>query len=363
MGNGALRGNKSASLLDTASSHITAILTEVFELSLGPSDKGRILLVYDEATPLAHLLSAAYLHILGILSILGVSGVSPNATAIHFDRSDKGQIGQAIDSLSPGDLVILVQSTSFRLDAFRIRVHLFERGLKVIEHPHLGRVREEEFETYIAALAYDSPYYHRVGQGLKDRLDRAGEVRLTSGEHVLVYGGGFETSKLNIGDYRGMKNVGGQFPIGEVFTELRDLTRLNGSIGLFAFGDQSFSVADCPTPIVIDIHEGRLVASRHTVPGFEAVLQDIRNHEGEVWVRELGFGLNRALTRTSRILNDVGIYERMCGVHLSLGSKHALYPKAGFHKKKVKFHVDVFAAVDSAAIDGEVVYQDGVYRL
>ncbi|MNC94906.1 hypothetical protein D3C83_118890 [compost metagenome] len=53
----------------------------------------------------------------------------------------------------------------------------------------------------------------------------------------------------------------------------------------------------------------------------------------------------------------------MCGIHLSLGSKHALYPKAGFHKKKVKFHVDVFADVDSAVIDGEVVYEGGAYRL
>ncbi len=61
------------------------------------------------------------------------------------------------------------------------------------------------------------------------------------------------------------------------------------------------------------------------------------------------------------IRHDVGIYERMCGVHLSLGSKHALYPKVGFHKKKVKFHVDVFAVVDTATIDGHLVYKDGAY--
>lgn len=338
-------------LLDAARSHIAAILAESFELVPGVSGKASTLLVYDEGTPLARLLSTAYRRVL------------PSAEAIPFEESAVPRIRQAIDSLRPGDLVILVQSTSFRLDAFRIRVHLFERGLKVIEHPHLGRVRDEELGTYVAALAPDAPYYHRVGQGLKDRLDRASEVRLTGGGHSLVYGGAFEPSKLNIGDYRGMKNVGGQFPIGEVFTELRDLTRLSGSIGLFAFGDKTFSVADCAEPIVIDIREGRLVAASPTHPDFEGVLQDIRDHEGEVWVRELGFGLNRALTRTSRILHDVGIYERMCGVHLSLGSKHALYPKQGFHKKKVKFHVDVFAAVDDATIDGEVVYRDGSYTI
>lgn len=344
----------STSLPDTAVSYLSVILTEVFELRLGSPDQARVLLVYDEASPLARFLAAAYRRILETL---------PGATIIPFDDDKAAHVGQAIDALSPGDLVILVQSSSFRLDAFRIRVHLFERGLKVIEHPHLGRVLESELETYVAALAYDSPYYHRVGEGLKKRLDGASEARLSGGEHTLIYGGAFESSKLNIGDYRGMKNVGGQFPIGEVFTELRDLTRLNGRIGLFAFGDRTFSVANCTTPIVIDIREGRLARAHDTNSEFEAVLQDIRNHEGDIWVRELGFGLNRALTRTTQIRNDVGIYERMCGIHLSLGSKHALYPKAGFHKKKVKFHVDVFAAVDSAVIDGEVVYEGGAYRI
>lgn len=339
------------SLADTAASHVAAILTQVFELKLDRHDSGGVLLVYDEASPLARLLSAAYRRVL------------PYAKAISFDESDPGRIASAIDALNPGDLVILVQSTSFRLDAFRIRVHLFERGFKVIEHPHLGRVSEGEIATYVAALSHDAPYYRRVGVGLKNRLDAAKQAVLTGAGLSLVYGGAFESAKLNIGDYRGMKNVGGQFPIGEVFTELRDLTLLNGEIGLFAFGDRNFAVADCSTPIVIEIREGRLVNAKDSVPEFEAVLEDIRRHEGEIWVRELGFGLNRALTKTARISNDVGIYERMCGVHLSLGSKHALYPKEGFHKKKVKYHVDVFAAVDSAAVDDEVVYQDGVYKI
>ena len=43
-------------------------------------------------------------------------------------------------TLSASDLVVLIQSTSFRLDAFRIRVELFKQSLKVIEHPHLSRM-------------------------------------------------------------------------------------------------------------------------------------------------------------------------------------------------------------------------------
>jgi hypothetical protein len=40
--------------------------------------------------------------------------------------------------------VVLVQSTSFRMDAYRIRIELFKRGLKVIEHVHLSRMPGEQ---------------------------------------------------------------------------------------------------------------------------------------------------------------------------------------------------------------------------
>ena len=48
---------------------------------------------------------------------------------------------QQVEQLVPGDLAILIQSTNFRLDAFRIRVELFKRAIKVIEHPHLSRMQ------------------------------------------------------------------------------------------------------------------------------------------------------------------------------------------------------------------------------
>ena len=44
-----------------------------------------------------------------------------------------------------------------------------------------------------------------------------------SGGEQLVFASPFESAKLNIGDYSGMNNIGGQFPLGEVFTEAQDL--------------------------------------------------------------------------------------------------------------------------------------------
>jgi hypothetical protein len=51
----------------------------------------------------------------------------------------------------------------------------------------------------------------------------------------------------------------------------------------------------------------------------------------------------------------------MSGVHLSLGSKHAVYAKPGLSKRRTKYHVDVFAAVDRLEIDGVNVWAEGFF--
>ncbi len=325
-------------------SSIGTLLTQAFEYA-----GEKAVIVYDRQSFLSEKLAAAYRECL------------PEALAIDFDQTRPETILEIFQSLSRGDLVVLIQSTSFRLDAFRIRVHLFEKGLKVIEHPHVGRIRDYEYDTYVDSLAYDSTYYRTLGPVLKERLDRSQEVVVHSGKHRLTYGGPMEPAKLNIGDYRGMKNTGGQFPIGEVFTELRDLRDLNGSVELFAFGGQDFSVVNCEPEIVLHIEQGQIMDANPTTPAFDAILKEIRDYEGALWVRELGFGLNRALTYERRIQYDVGTYERMCGVHLSLGGKHTIYPKEGFHKKKVKYHVDVFVKTTEVRLDGAVIYSEGRY--
>ena len=234
--------------------------------------------------------------------------------------------------------------------------------MKVVEHPHLEKILERETPAYVDALAYDSSYYRSVGPALKRRIDASQRIRVTGEGAELLYASPFEDAKLNIGDYRGRKNIGGQFPIGEVFTEPVDLAGLEGEIPLFAFGDSDFRVAVPASPIRLRIEAGVVVDARGAPPEFDAVLAAIRAEEEVVRVRELGFGLNRALTRDRRI-SDVGSYERMCGVHLSLGSKHAIYAKPGLSRRKTKFHVDVFVAVDRVEIEGEVVFSEGAYRV
>ena len=286
----------------------------------------------------------------------------PSAQFIDFDAVSAETVLAAFDPLAPGDLVVLIQSTNFRLEAFRIRVELFKRALKVIEHPHLARMPGLQALYYIESLAYDPAYFRGVGNALKQRIDRARSGVVDSGGERLVFASPFEPAKLNVGDYSEMKNVGGQFPIGEVFTEAQDLEAVNGRVRIFVFGDTSFSVNQPDAPITLVVVNGRVIDAIDSTSEFDQVLANIRADEGEVWLRELGFGMNRAFTR-ERTVSDIGTYERMCGIHLSLGAKHGVYNKPAIRRADARHHVDVFAVTESVTLDGDEVYRNGAWQV
>ena len=334
-----------AHAIDAAAAHLNNVLAVAIEH--GPAHQA--LVVYDTRTGLSRALVEAYRRNL------------PDADFLDFDSVDAAEVLARFRQLAPQDLVVLVQSTNFRLEAFRIRVELFKLSLKVVEHVHLSRMPGIQGEHYIAALEYDPAYFRGVGRALKGRIDAAPHGRVCGGGEELVFASRFEPAKLNIGDYSGMNNVGGQFPIGEVFTEALDLEAVNGRAQIHVFGDTAYLSNRPAVPVTIVVERGRVVATEHATPEFQRVLDIIRADEGEVWVRELGFGMNRAFTRERRV-DDIGTYERMCGIHLSLGAKHGVYPKPGFKRKDARYHIDVFVVTEAVYLGEHRVYADGVWR-
>lgn len=336
--------NKSnGALTSCAQKNIADILHHVFMHTA----KQNTLIVYDTCSELSRLLTTAY------------RAQLPDATYLDFEKRNVDTILNALAALAPDDLAVLIQSTSFRLSKFRIRIELFQRKIKVIEHPHLGRMQQPELPIYLDALAYDPGYYRGIGPALKEKIATASDIRIFSDNAELRYDSAFLSPKLNIGDYTGMKNIGGQFPIGEVFTEAEQLEGVNGAVTLFAFGDTQFAVHVPEKPFTAIIEKGILVDSPEAPEDFLRVLREIREKEEVVWVRELGFGLNRAFTAERRV-SDIGTYERMCGIHLSLGCKHLQYKKPAFQKKG-GFHVDAFVKAKHVEIDGVTVYRNGTY--
>lgn len=326
----------------TATSYLDTVIRTVFQ----HTGSQKAVVVYDQACPLACILTAAYRACL------------PDASLIDFEASAAAEVLNTLHGLHEHDLVILIQSTNFRLEAYRLRVELFKKGLKVIEHPHLARMTGQEIDYYIDSLAYDAAYYRHTGLALKQKIDHASHGIIDSGGEQLIFSGHFEPAKMNIGDYSGMKNVGGQFPIGEVFTESIDLEAVHGSIRIFIFGDTTFRINQPAQPITLIVEKGQVTDTKNSTPEFETVLANIRKDDGVVWVRELGFGMNRAFSR-ERTVQDIGTYERMCGIHLSLGSKHGSYAKPHIKRGEGRHHVDVFAITEAVLLDGENIYRDG----
>lgn len=332
--------------IDTAEKHIRDILS----LAIMHTPDKKAVVVSDTQSPLAVALTEAYKRCL------------PDATFIDFYSVPADEVTAAFAALSPSDLVVLIQSTSFRLNAFRLRVDLFHQSLKVIEHPHLSGMVGVEGIYYIDSLAYDPLYFRGVGNALKALIDKANYAVVDSDGERLVFGSPLELAKLNIGDYTGMKNVGGQFPIGEVFTEAQDLEAVNGRVRIFAFGDRTFSVNKVDEPITLVVNKGRVTDVINSTTEFDLVLENIRADEGEVWLRELGFGMNRAFTR-DKIVKDIGTYERMCGIHLSLGAKHGVYKKPNFKRADTWHHVDVFAVTHLVYLDDVIVYENESWKV
>jgi aminopeptidase len=75
-------------------------------------------------------------------------------------------------------------------------------------------------------------------------------------------------------------------------------------------------------------------------------------------VRELGFGLNNAISNTTP-LSDINFHERKTGIHLSLGKKHGIYGKKLPKTEVQRFHIDVFIALRAVYVDDKRVFEEG----
>ena len=313
---------------------------DTVRLALKHEPARKALVVFDAQSPLSRLVTEAYRSAL------------PEAEFVDYDATTRETILAAIELLQPRDLVVMIQSMTFRLDEFRIRIELFKRKLAVIEHVHLERATDDrQMEIYVDAMAYDPSYYRPLGHALKASIDAAETVKVFCDGTTLTYDGGMEPTKLNIGDYEGMTNVGGTFPIGEVFSEPRDLAMVNGEVKLFAFAGLDHLV-QMHEPFTVRIEKG-IVVSHEGPASFQEVLDQISADE-QVMVREFGIGLNPAMGK-DRLLKDITAFERQKGLHLSLGEKHGVYKKPGFNPKKTHFHIDVFVDVERIEVDGEAL--------
>jgi aminopeptidase len=325
---------------------LTGHLQKIVDDALEVKKTDAALVLFDTEYALTQVFTDAY------------RAVLPNARFVEVATVTPPDIMRMFDALAPGSLVVLVQSTNFRLNEFRLRLELFKRGLKTIEHTHLNRMPPEQWDIYVDAFEYDVSYYRPMGAALKTKLDAAQRVVVTCAGTELMYDGPMEPAKLNVGDYRGMTNIGGTFPIGEVFTEPKDLACVNGEAMVFAYAGEDHLIR-IVEPFKIIITKG-ILTSPDAPAEFNAIMDKVREEE-EVTLREFGLGLNRAMNK-GRVVSDITAFERQQGLHFSVGAKHTIYAKPGLHRKHGRYHIDVFVDVQRITVDGEAIYDGGAFH-
>ena len=298
---------------------------------------------------------------------------------IDYDAIDAHDLKKKLYALNAGDVAILIQNDSFRMSDYRIRLDLKNRDIFVIEHNHLHfDDTEEKRENYVNALTCDKEHYQKVASNFEKLIMNAKKIIIESSDgSKLIYKGPFEEIKKNIGELS--LNLGSFYPIGEVFLEPRDLFSVNGEFLVYAYPNLKYVTTLCE-PFKIVVCEGKIVShegpaefneiiqlvakenARALVmgPNEKYVLSETEKKTKEVWIREMGFGLNRNIGKNAS-LNFVSAHERQCGYHISLGLKHGVYRKKISKKVNQRYHIDMFVDVRKILIDDKVVFLNGEY--
>lgn len=278
----------------------------------------------------------------------------------HSSDSIWDMIKTELLSLPPWSIVVLIQSTNFRLSTFRIRLELFHRGIHVVEFNHLAYIPDSQFETFFSSITYRTDIYKEQEQKFAIEISRSNNlekvVEIISSDDSELSFWSLEGIRGNTGEYSSIEKKWWTFPLGEIFTEALDLESVSGTCLVDAFPNDDFSVNFCE-PFSLAIKKWRVLPSDHFPSEFQKIYDWIMEFEGEVMVRELGLGLNPAISLTTP-LSDINFFERKLGVHLSLGKKHGIYGKKLPKNELQRFHIDIFLSIADVKIGGKSVYRD-----
>lgn len=333
------------------------ILEKNLKILEKPFCENKIVLVYDEDSKLSKILWESYAYNLNSPTFKR-RGLGGGTEIIIFWDIEKEILKEKLMSLKTDSTVVLVQSTNFRLDDFRLRLNLKNQWVWCIEHNHLWYIRDEEIETYADSLEYRTPFYIDLSNKLKERFDKADKLEIFSKDwNKLEIIWWFEEWKLNTWDYW-EKIRAWSFPIWEFFTESKDFSKVNWKLSIRAYPNMKFEVIKWEI-FTIEIKESKIIwYSENTPEWFIELVEKIKSSEDwECFVRELWFGLNPWIT-WEKTLNDVNACERIMWFHMSMWKKHQIYRKK-FHRKIMqRFHIDIFSDVDYILLDWEKILEN-----
>lgn len=308
----------------------------------------KVVLVYDNDSILSRLVSFWYIENLKNY---------PNSEIIEYNTISKDELKNKILSLESYSTVIMVESTNFRLEEFRFRLSLQHRNIAWIEHNHLKYITENQIKTYLEAISYQTPYFQKVSDFLKNKNDNWKVMKIISSYwSVLTLEWWFEDMKQNTWNFP-LECRYRTYPIWENFSEAKNFSLVNWELYIRAYPWENLEMIFPETPFKIEVRESLITCDRKKTPDwFLKIIDKISSEENwEVMMRELWFWLNRAITR-EKTLTDVNHFERISGFHLSLWKKHNIYRKKIDKNFVQRYHIDVFPEVSQIYIDDEIIF-------
>lgn len=308
----------------------------------------KTILIYDNNSELSKLISEWYIWNLKW---------KYNTEIYEFNEEKSEFFKEKLLNLNVNDTVILVQSTNFRMENFRIRILLQQKQIACIEHNHLSYIRENEYETYLKAIGYDFEKIDLLSKKFKNLMDNWDILRVNSSWTKLEISGWFEDMKRNSWIYP-INSRYATFPAWENFSEAKDFLKVNGELYIKSFPWFDFVVRHLEKPFKITIKESIIVDYCENTPNdFIEVFDKIKQSEWEVMIRELWFWLNPEISFENK-LNDVNAFERMQWFHLSLWKKHNIYRKKLNKNIVQRYHIDIFPVVDNIFLDWKEIFNN-----
>jgi hypothetical protein len=156
---------ESTDLVNRAKKYVRNILHD--SLHIQPSE--RLYILYDEDVELTQIITAAYGDMINEHS---------NIEFTNFNHHTADDILGHLMTLKAHDCVILIQSQQFRLNEYRLRLELFKRNIKTIEHVHLNIIKPDEYQNYVESLAFSPVNYRDLALRIKAKVDKC--------QHILV---------------------------------------------------------------------------------------------------------------------------------------------------------------------------------
>lgn len=325
------------------------ILEKNLQIEESPYKEQKVIVVYDCECSLAQEIGEAYKQNLQNRD---------NSEVINIWEINKNELKEKLLSLKTNSTVVLVQSTNFRLDDFRIRMTLHKAGVGCLEHNHLSYLKEGESETYINAISYQGDEFSRLSNVFKEISDNANTAKIICKDgKTLEISGGFEDMKQNIWDYR-WGNRWSTLPMWENFSEAMDFDQVNGELSINCYPDFNFHIHFCE-PFTIKIEKSLITCDDPKCPPvFREFLDKIAaSEEGVVYLRELWFWLNPEIS-DSKPLNDVNAFERKAWFHFSMWKKHWIYRKKFHRKVTQRYHIDIFPDIDKIYYDDTLIFEN-----